>query len=90
MTRSARRTTVAIQRSWDQTDPRNEGEYFKSGFIDGYRPGLLDAVLDGFRPDPARGTYFFYQHAGGAIGRVAPDATAFPHRRATHEMFAVA
>jgi FAD/FMN-containing dehydrogenase len=24
---------VAIQRSWDNTDPRNEGQYLKSGFI---------------------------------------------------------
>ena len=80
---------VAIQRSWDATDPRNNGEYLKSGFIVGYPAGLVDAILDGFRPDPARGTSFFYQHAGGAIGRVAPDATAFPHRRATLEIFAL-
>ncbi|MGH8863335.1 MAG: FAD-binding oxidoreductase [Burkholderiales bacterium] len=79
---------VAIQRSWDHTDPRNEGEYLKSGFITGYTAGLMDAIFDGFEPDPARGTYFFHQHAGGAIGRVAPDATAFPHRRATLEIFA--
>jgi hypothetical protein len=80
---------VAIQRSWDTTDPRNEGEYFKSGILVGYPAGLPDAALDGFRPDAGRGTYFFHQHAGGAIGRVAPDATAFPHRRATVEMFAL-
>ena len=80
---------VAIQRSWDQTDPRNNGEYLKSGFIVGYPAGLVDAVMDGFQPDPARGTSFFTQHAGGAIGRVAPDATAFPHRRSTIEIFAM-
>ncbi len=80
---------VAIQRSSDHTDPRNDGVYLKSGFIVGFPAGLADAILDGFRPDPARGTSFFYQHAGGAIGRVAPDATAFPHRRSTLEMFAV-
>jgi hypothetical protein len=80
---------VAIQRSWDTTDARNNGEYLKSGFIVGYPAGLVDAILDGFQPDPARGTSFFYQHAGGAIGRVAADATAFPHRRSTLEIFAV-
>jgi len=80
---------VAIQRSSDHTDPRNDGVYLKSGFIVGYPAGLVDAILDGFQPDPARGTSFFYQHAGGAIGRVAPDATAFPHRRSTLELFAV-
>ena len=81
---------VAIQRSWDTTDARNNGEYLKSGFIVGYPAGLVDAILDGFQPDPARGTAFFTQHAGGAIGRVAADATAFPHRRATVELFALA
>ena len=80
---------VAIQRSWDQTDPRNNGEYLKSGFVVGYPAGLVDAVMDGFQPDPARGTAFFTQHAGGAIGRVAADATAFPHRRSTIEIFAM-
>jgi hypothetical protein len=80
---------VAIQRSWDTTDARNNGEYLKSGFLVGYPAGLVDAVLDGFQPDPARGTAFFTQHAGGAIGRVAPDATAFPHRRSTVEIFAL-
>ena len=80
---------VAIQRSWDQTDARNNGEYLKAGFVVGYPAGLVDAVIDGFQPDPARGTSFFNQHAGGAIGRVAPDATAFPHRRSTLEIFAM-
>jgi hypothetical protein len=80
---------VAIQRSWDDTDARNNGEYLKSGFLAGYPAGLVDAILDGFDPDAARGTSLFFQHAGGAIGRVAPDATAFPHRRSTLEIFAV-
>ena len=80
---------VAIQRSWDDTDARNNGEYLKSGFIVDYPAGLVDAILDGFQPDPGRETSIFYQHAGGAIGRVAPDATAFPHRRSTLEIFAV-
>ena len=78
---------VAVQRSWDRTDPRNEGEYLKSGFIDGVAPTLTRTIMDGFEPHPARGTSVFFQHSGGAIGRIAPDATAFPHRRSTHNMF---
>jgi FAD/FMN-containing dehydrogenase len=83
------RDYVEIQRSWDTTDARNNGEYLKAGFIVGYPAGLVDAILDGFQPDPARGTSFFTQHAGGAIGHVAADATAFPHRRSTLEIFAL-
>ncbi len=80
---------VKLQRSSDITDPRNRGEYLKSGFINGFPPELVATLIDGFQPDPQRGTVVFFQHSGGAIGRVAPDATAFPHRRSRLNMFAV-
>ena len=80
---------VALQRSTDDSDPRNEGTYLKSGFLDHYTADLPAAIMDGFRPDPKRDTVFFFQHSGGAIGRVASDATAFPHRRATHNMLSI-
>jgi FAD/FMN-containing dehydrogenase len=80
---------VALQRSWDQTDPRNEGEYLKSGFINGADARLAPSILEGFEPHPGRGTQILFQHSGGAIGRVATDATAFPHRRSSHNMFAI-
>jgi FAD/FMN-containing dehydrogenase len=78
-----------LQRSGDRTDPRNTGEYLKSGFINDFQPALVGALIDGFKPDPNRSTTVFFQHSGGAIGRVAPDATAFPHRRSRLNMFAV-
>jgi hypothetical protein len=78
-----------LQRSGDRTDPRNTGEYLKSGFINDFPAALVGALIDGFQPDAARGTTVFFQHSGGAIGRVAPDATAFPHRRSRLNMFAV-
>jgi FAD/FMN-containing dehydrogenase len=80
---------VKLQRSWDRTDPRNDGQYLKSGFINGFPPDLVAALIDGFQSDPRRGTTVFFQHSGGAIGRVAPEATAFPHRRSRLNMFAV-
>ena len=80
---------VALQRSWDRTDPRNDGEYLKSGFINDFPGKLVSTILDGFTPHPDRGTTVFFQHSGGAIGRVAPEATAFPHRKARANMFAV-
>ncbi|HEX7374731.1 MAG TPA: FAD-binding oxidoreductase [Steroidobacteraceae bacterium] len=79
---------VALQRSGDTTDPRVEGSYLKSGFIDAFPGKLVQAILDGYTPDPARTTTVFFQHAGGAIGKVAASATAFPHRRAVNNMFA--
>jgi hypothetical protein len=80
---------VQLQRAWDNTDPRNEGEYLKSGFINDFPPPLVSALIDGFQADPQRATTVFFQHSGGAIGRVAPDATAFPHRRSRFNMLAV-
>jgi hypothetical protein len=80
---------VAVQRSWDNSDPRASGEYLKSGFITGIDEKLVQAIAEGFQPDPKRGTTVFFQVAGGAIERVADDATAFPHRYASHTMFSV-
>jgi FAD/FMN-containing dehydrogenase len=71
---------VAIQRSGDTTDARALGMYLKSGFVDGLTEGLIDAIVDGFEGHPARATIFGSQLGGGAIARVAPDATAFSQR----------
>jgi hypothetical protein len=40
----------------------------------------VTALVDGFPADPGRMTSVFFQMSGGAIARVAPDATAFPQR----------
>jgi FAD/FMN-containing dehydrogenase len=76
----------AVQRLHDRADPRNEGQYLKSGFIRGFNPALVEAIVTGFRGDPQRSTALFFQHGGGAVGDVAADATAFPHRYASHNM----
>jgi FAD/FMN-containing dehydrogenase len=80
---------VAIQKSWDNSDPRNTGEYLKSGFINEFPQSIADALIDGFEADPGRNTTVFFQHSGGAIGRVPVEATAFAHRKSQANMFAV-
>jgi FAD binding domain/Berberine and berberine like len=74
---------VALQRSGDDTDPRGVGSYTKSGFSAGLTPAFIDAILTGFEARPERGTIFAFQQGGGAINRIAADATAFPHRDIT-------
>lgn len=71
---------VALQRSGDMSDPRAVGSYTKSGFLSELSPEFIDAVVSHFEAREGRNTVFATQHAGGAISRVAPDATAFPHR----------
>jgi len=77
---------VDVQRSWDNTDPRNEGQYMKSGFINDFPVELADQLVDGFEGDPGRSTTLYFQHSAGAIGRVAADATAFAHSKSLANM----
>ena len=80
---------VAIQSSWDNTDPRTTGSYLKSGFVDEISDQLVSTINQNFKTFNERGTTIFFQHSGGAIGRVPADATAFAHRKSVANMFAV-
>jgi len=80
---------TAIQRSWDNTDPRNTSEYLKSGFVNAMPDQLVSTIAQNFKAFNERGTTIFFQHSGGAIGRVPADATAFAHRKSIANMFAV-
>jgi len=78
---------VELQRLWDDADPRNGGEYFKAGFVNEVPGSLADRIVDGFEVDERNGLTLYFQHSGGAIGRIAAEATAFPHRRCIASMF---
>jgi len=77
---------VALQRSGDIDDPRAMGEYVKSGFVTSIPPALVAAIADRFEGHPQRATILAFQLGGGAIGRVAPAATAFSQRDALANM----
>ncbi len=77
---------VALQKSGDIDDPRANGSYLKSGFTGTFTSKLVDDLVDTFEAHPGRRTRVVFQQSGGAIGRVADDATAFPHRESKHNM----
>lgn len=77
---------VVMQKSGDISDPRANGVYLKSGFVGKFTSKLVDDLVDTFQAHPERATRVVFQQSGGAIGRVAPDATAFAHRDSKHNM----
>jgi FAD/FMN-containing dehydrogenase len=77
---------VELQRSGDWADARMLGTYIKGGFISAVPADLISAVIDGLKGDPRRTTAVFFQHCGGACGRVPEDATAFANRYALANM----
>jgi FAD/FMN-containing dehydrogenase len=71
---------VALQRSGDGDEKRAIGSYTKTGFVKHIAPALIEAMISGLEEHPQRSTNVGFQHCGGAISRIAADATAFPHR----------
>ena len=80
---------VAIQRAWDNTDPRTTGSYLKSGFVNESPDALVSTISQNYKTFHERGTTMFFPHSGGAIGRVPAEATAFAHRKSVANMFTV-
>lgn len=83
------RDYVEIQQSWDNTDPRTDAEYLKSGFINEFSDSLMNKVIEGFEPQDGRSVMFYLQQSGGAIGRVPTTATAFSQRKSIANMMIV-
>jgi hypothetical protein len=70
---------VEHQSKDDWTQPHGRNYYNKSGFTRELSDDAVDLILDVFQGS-SRPFSLFMTLEGGAIGRVAPDATAFPNR----------
>ena len=62
------------------------GVYVRGGLIFGLTPGLIDALCGLVEAAPSNLLDVWMQAQGGAIGRVAPTATAYWGRGASHNM----
>jgi hypothetical protein len=75
---------VALQSTSDAKLAPGIRFYGKSGFVAGISHADIDTMLDVFRSAPAGSFSLVMQQGGGAIGRMRPDAAAFPNRRARY------
>jgi hypothetical protein len=80
---------VEAQRANGTGDNRAIASYVKGGFVTKLSPELPRAIVDHMVGDPNRTTILFFQHCGGAAGRVAENATAFAQRDCVANMMAV-
>ncbi len=73
---------TALQQSFDAGYPAGERYYGKSAFIEGLPDDLIETLVSVTDPLVGPFTAVFIESMGGAVGRVEPGATAFPHRDA--------
>ena len=71
---------IATQTAIDAASAHGNRYDVKTGMVATITQDLIDALVESFRPLPGYELYF--NTCGGAVSRVAEDATAWPYRRA--------
>jgi hypothetical protein len=71
---------MVMQTHEDGTFAHGVRSYIKNGMVRQITPGLIDAMIEAFVPDPRLA--MFTHTSGGAVNRVGDLETAFPHRNA--------
>jgi len=71
------------QRLIDESAVDGNPNYWKSSFVKGLSDDVIDLLVDGANRATSPLTVIVAERLGGAVARVAPDATAFAHRRET-------
>jgi len=76
---------VAAQSAFDALFPAHELRYYwKSLYLDNLDDAVIAAILDWAETRPSPMTFIPLRHLGGAISRVADDATAVGNRQAPY------
>jgi FAD/FMN-containing dehydrogenase len=71
---------AAVNTMLDDAYPKGALNYWKSGFLTQLSDAAIDAMVAAFAQCPAPMGQMLLEHFHGAATRVAPTATAFPHR----------
>ncbi len=77
---------VSAQSMIDQSFPQGRYNHWKSSLLNELSDGAIDALVEGFRGAVSPYSSVLIEHLGGAMGRVPPEATAFPHRSAAYDV----
>jgi FAD/FMN-containing dehydrogenase len=77
---------TTLQSMSDIDAPAGLRNYWKADNLAGLSDGAIDALLEFGAAIPSPMTAVNIYHLGGALARVSPDATAFPHRAASYAL----
>jgi FAD/FMN-containing dehydrogenase len=66
--------------------PKGALNYWKSTFVRGMEPGLIDTMVDRFASCPSPMSAVLLEHYHGAVTRIDPGETAMPHRSAGYNL----
>jgi len=69
-----------FQKRGDNSNRHGVRQYMKSSMVNDFSEALVNEIIEIYRPNPMAN--FFFMQAGGAVSRVEPTDTAFPHRSA--------
>jgi hypothetical protein len=73
---------MELQTMYDTVFPAGQRHYWRSAYMQELSDETLDMLVDQMIAPPSELTFIDLHHMGGAVGRMAADATAFGHRDA--------
>ncbi|WP_198371224.1 FAD-binding oxidoreductase [Roseomonas rosulenta] len=80
----------ALNTMLDGAYPAGALNHWKSSFLPGLPDEAIAALIDGFARCPTPMGQILLEHMHGAVTRVAPTATAFPHRAPGYDLLVLA
>ena len=76
---------VTAQSLMDEAFPKGRLNYWKSSLLKGLSDGTIEALVEGFKDVGSPYSSIMIEHLGGAVAKVAGEATAFGTRDAAYD-----